>query len=335
MSKATLHTLILTALLVCSCGTRSGRFRIEGNFKNINQGNFLLYSTDGTLSAIDTIKLQRGHFLHEISIKEPTTLILLFPNYSEQPIFAESGKKVEINGDASHLKDITISGTPDNELMNQFRQLSKEKTPPEAAKFAETFIADHPESPVSTYILERFFIQKKEYKKALDISNNLMKAQPGNGRLARINRLLKDLANAQQGTQLPSFSAINLWGNAVTDAKLRSSIGVLYFFATWSFESQNLHRRLINLKRKHGSKLAIVGISLDATKHDCLNFVKNDTIQRNIICDERQWESPLIQKFGIDAVPDNIVIDRQGKIIERGIPNDQIEQRIDQLLKDS
>jgi len=333
MRKYLYPLLALVAIAFSSCGTRSGRFRLEGDFKNINQGNFYLYSSDGTLKGIDTIKLQRGHFVHEVNVDQPTTLVLLFPNYSEQPIFAESGKKVEIKGDVSHLKDLTVTGTEANELMNQFRQLSKEKTPPEAIKFAETFIGDHPESPVSTYLLERYFITKGDYKRAFDISAKLMKSQPENGRLARLNRLLKDLTNAQVGSKLPAFSAINLWGAAVTDSKLRANVGVIYFFSTWSFESQNLHRKIVSLKKKHGAKLGAVGVSLDAIKRDCMNFVKNDSIQRNIICDERQWNTPLVQKFGVTSVPDNIIVDRQGKVVARGLPNDQIEQKIEELLK--
>jgi len=327
--------LAIAMLLVCSCGTRSGRFRIEGDFKNINQGNFYLYSTDGAMKGIDTIKLQRGHFVHEIDIEEPATLMLLFPNFSEQPIFAESGKEVEVKGDASHLKELTVSGTEANELMNQFRELSAEKTPPEIVKFAETFIGDHPESPVSLYLLERHFIktQNADYTKALDLSEKLMKAQQENGRLARLNRMLKTLCNAQVGQKVPSFSTIDVRGRAITDSQLRSNVGIIYFWATWSYESQTMHRTIVRLKQKYGGKLAAVGISLDAAKRDCFNMVKFDSIQRNIVCDERMWDSPIVQKFGVRAIPDNVIIDRQGKIVARSLPLNQMEQKIEELLK--
>ena len=48
--------------------------------------------------------------------------MIVFPNFSEQPVFAEPGKSVTIKGDASHLKEIEIEGTDENKLMNGFRQ---------------------------------------------------------------------------------------------------------------------------------------------------------------------------------------------------------------------
>lgn len=64
--------------------------------------------------------------------------MLVFPNFSEQPIFAKSGKSVEIKADASHLKEMEVSGTEDNELMTKFRKNILKDTPPEAKSMQKT-----------------------------------------------------------------------------------------------------------------------------------------------------------------------------------------------------
>lgn len=79
--------------------------------------------------------------------------MLVFPNFSEQPIFAKSGKSVEIKADASHLKEMEVSGTEDNELMTKFRQNILKDTPPEAKKHAEDFVREHPNSVCSIYLI--------------------------------------------------------------------------------------------------------------------------------------------------------------------------------------
>ena len=48
--------------------------------------------------------------------------MLVFPNFSEQPIFAKPGETVDIKADTSHLKELEATGTKDNELMNDFRK---------------------------------------------------------------------------------------------------------------------------------------------------------------------------------------------------------------------
>ena len=96
--------LILLTLIVVSCGVPSGRFRLEGRFRHLNQGEFYVYAPYAINSKLDTIKVADGRFAYECDMVVPTTLVMLFPNFSEQPVFAAPGTKVTISGDASHLR---------------------------------------------------------------------------------------------------------------------------------------------------------------------------------------------------------------------------------------
>ena len=49
---------LLTLLLLTSCGPEGNHFRLAGRLRNINQGQFLVYSPDGAFVGIDTIKVQ-------------------------------------------------------------------------------------------------------------------------------------------------------------------------------------------------------------------------------------------------------------------------------------
>ena len=72
------------------------------------------------------------------------TLMLVFPNFTEQPIFAQPGKTVDVKGDAYHRKELTVEGTKDNKLMNSFRRQTANASPPEALKYARQFILRPP-----------------------------------------------------------------------------------------------------------------------------------------------------------------------------------------------
>lgn len=117
-----LYILILAILTLASCGTDSRHFKLEGRLLNLNQGEFYVYSPDGAMRGLDTIKVQAGRFSYITECDAPKTLVIVFPNYTEQPVFAQPGKSVDIKGDASHLKEMTVKGTKDNELMNKFRE---------------------------------------------------------------------------------------------------------------------------------------------------------------------------------------------------------------------
>ena len=104
-------------LLLAACGSDSGKFRLEGRLRNINQAEFWVYSPDGSMQGIDTITVRNGRFAYELELEDEATLMVVFPNYSEQPVFARPGKTVSIKGDATHLKEIIIEGTKENEHM--------------------------------------------------------------------------------------------------------------------------------------------------------------------------------------------------------------------------
>lgn len=174
-----LFLLALLSVLLVSCGTDGKHFKFEGRFLHLNQGEFYLYSEDGAVSGIDTIKVEGGRFAYEMACDHPATLVLVFPNFSRQPIFAEPGKTVSIKGDASHLKEMEVTGTDDNELMTAFRKQVAEASPPEAMKLAAKFAEDHPSSRVSAYLVKSYLVAatKPDYQEALRLTRILLESR--------------------------------------------------------------------------------------------------------------------------------------------------------------
>ena len=156
---AHLFLLFFCSLMLLSCGGKSGYFKLEGRFLHINQGELYVYSSDGGIKGMDTIRIEAGRFAYQTPMERPSTLILVFPNFSQHPVFAEPGGSVDIKADASHLKEMTIRGTDDNDLMSDFRAQIANASPIEEEKAAETFIKDHPGSRVSLYLLQKYFVQ--------------------------------------------------------------------------------------------------------------------------------------------------------------------------------
>ena len=100
-----------------SCSTDDSHFQIDGRLLHLNQGEFYVYTPDGDNGKLDTIKVEAGRFSYEVPCRRPMTLMIIFPNFTEQPVFAEPGKTVEIRGSASNLKEMEVKGTDDNKLM--------------------------------------------------------------------------------------------------------------------------------------------------------------------------------------------------------------------------
>jgi hypothetical protein len=326
---------ILLTLIVVSCGTPSGQFKIEGRFKNFNQGEFYIYSSDETQGRLDTIHVADGRFAYTTYLDDTVTFQLVFPNFSEVPVFAMSGASVTINGDASHLKEIEITGTDDNELMTQFRLSTSELTPPETLVAAENFIKDHPESRISLYMLDHYFIlnSNADYAKASELLKLIKETAPDNRQLKLLDRQLESFQSTMPKGKLPRFSATDMKGRQVSNAQLNAELNVIYLWATWNYDSQNMQRQLRSFKKDYGSRLSLLGISIDARRHDCERTVDRDSISWSTVNDGRMWQTPLLSKLGLAELPGNIVTDRSGRIVARNLSTQELRDKIKATLK--
>ena len=328
-------SLFFILFLLASCGVDSDRFRLEGRLRNINQGEFLIYNSDGSDEGIDTIFVREGRFQYETPLRTPTIFIVIFPNYSEQPIFAEPGEVVTIKGDASHMKEMTIEGTDDNEDMTKLRQELNRLMPPEIPKAVERFIKEKPGSPVSNYLLMHYYIMDPEadYDKGYQLVKEMVKAQPDNGQLQKWMEGLDGMRNNKKDSRLPAFSAIDVNGRRVTQDQLKSKVNVVTLWATWNFNSTDIQRRLQKSKKKYGDKLSILSICLDGRPNECRDRVRRDSIKWPNICDGKMWQTPLVAKFGMNDVSANLIVNDKGVIIDRNLQPLEIEEKIDKLLK--
>ena len=344
--KRTLHNSLLWSgkalpfylfvFLLFSCGPDKGTFRMEGEFKGFNQGEFYVYSTDGGIRKLDTIGVKGGRFVYQRPLDSTATFVLVFPNYSEIPVIGASGASVKIKGDASHLKEIEVKGTKENELMTGFRMKVSEMTPPETIKEAADFIMKNPTSLASIFLLNKYYIQTQtpDYKKAFELAKAIQEAKPENKKITALVKQLEGMNAISNGGTLPKFMGTDIKGKPISNGDLYAKVNVITTWTTWNYESQNIQRQLKRLEKEKGaSQLKIVSICLDANVKECRKMMDRDSITWCHICDERMWDNPILTKLGLSKIPDNIITDSKGKILAHSLPVAELNKKIDELLK--
>lgn len=324
MKKYSLVSLLsFLPLLLASCGTDSHHFKIDGHLLNLNQGEFYVYSPDGSVThGMDTIKVQAGRFSYLVECDRPMTLMIVFPNFTEQPVFAEPGKSVDIKGNASHLKELTVKGTKANKLMNAFREQILSASPAEIKKCAIQMAEDNPESAVAVYLVRRYLVtvDRPDYTTAARLLKLIVEKQPDNQFAARLLASCNGKTTINNGSKLPSFSANDINGKVVNNATLASVPNVVFYvWATWNYSSTSQLRQLADMERQSDGKLKVVSICLNPDKSSCQRTLKQygaDNI--TTICDGRMVNGDLFNKLGLYNLPDNILI-KNGAIAEQHI----------------
>ena len=299
----------------------------------MNQGEFYVYSPDGAITGIDTIRVQGGRFAYEIPCEEEGTIVIVLPNYSEIPVFVEPGKSVDMKADASHIKDIEVTGTKVNERMTEWRKNTSSQSPDGLKKQAEVFIKDHPSSIISRWLLRKYFVVtlKPDLKKAKELVKLIEKESD---KKSSVMRLAVGLENVplQVGDILPAFNAKDLQGNNVLASQYRVGKSVILVWATWDYEGQNISRRVFrkieDMKAQGKQVPKVLGISIDASAVDARRSVGSDSTAWSTICDGLMWDSPVVKAIGTTRVPDNFVLEN-GKVKACHLNTDELLKQIE------
>jgi len=323
---------LVSVCLFVSCGVDSGHFRLTGDFKNLKQGEFYIYSPDNASLHIDTIHVVKGSFTYETPMQENSTLVVVFPNFYERAVFATPGKEISMHGDATHLKDTEVTGDDDNKLYTEFELETSKNGDADIKKRISKFIDENPHSRVAQYLVNKYmvFTDKPNYRDASEMLKRLAKAQPEEPHLGEWAARLGNMRT--EGEQMPTFVTRNIEGRRVANNSLKGDVNVIYLWASWRYESVSVIKMLKKMKNKYGNRLGVLTISLDADMYRIRERIRLDSLRWDMVQEKDMFEGDLLPSLGMYTVPDNIVFDRNGRILGRTLDRKQLEDLIKSKL---
>lgn len=140
------------------------------------------------------------------------------------------------------------------------------------------------------------------------------------------------------GKRLDKFGGPTIDRGFVYLDDFRGRIVVVVFWASHSRLFVEQLPKLIALRKNVGAKqLAMLGVSLDKNKVAAEEFLsKNELTEPTILwpdANRREWKNPIVQYYGVRDIPMYWLIDQQGVVVDSLLDVDQIEERVQTLLK--
>ena len=328
--------VLLVAGMITSCGNNDKQFKIEGKFKDMPAGELYIYNQDNINAKLDTIYINNGEFVYAGNAEELTPYTLVFPNALEQVIFVQNGSVIHYSASANDLKNYTVDGNEENELMNDFRKQINEKNVAQQREVAETFINEHPESAVAIYLFDRYMVQElstpiETLKKTIKI---LKKAQPQNRLVMKVENTMKLIENGQVGKTIPSIELTTKSKRTINIGKTNVDYTVLVFWSTWMPARYDFTDEFVVLTEDYAeyTNVKIVAISLDSEIFKWENAIRDDTTYCEHVCDGKVWDSAPVKKLGITSVPTFIIADKNHKIVARGSSVGELDKELQKLV---
>jgi len=209
-----------------------------------------------------------------------------------------------------------------------FAALKKERQ-----KVEEQYLLGHTASLVSLEWLKTAGFEQQEKSRAIRLFGQLSEDLRNSPMGRAYAGLIKEAVSVEIGSLAPDFTAKDLEGKLVALSSFRGKYVLLDFWASWCVpcrkENPNVLKAFNNYKDKNFSILAF---SLDEAQAAWSKAVKQDGLPWTQVSDLAGWGSQVARMYGISAIPANVLIDPQGKIIARDLRGESLQKTLAKVL---
>lgn len=182
-------------------------------------------------------------------------------------------------------------------------------------------------------------MNQEEVVKLVNASVEKFKEHSG---LARIKALLTVQKPAQPAEvaypllnkQAPEISLPDVNGKPFQLSSLKGKFVLVDFWASWCGPCRKENPNVVAVYQKFKNKnFTVLGVSLDKEKANWEQAIKDDNLTWTHVSDLKQWQTSMVGLYQFDAIPFNVLVDPQGKIIATGLRGEDLERKLTEVLK--
>lgn len=196
------------------------------------------------------------------------------------------------------------------------------------------FIRTNPTSPLALFALNNyagFDIDPVKVEPLYQLLADKYKNAPAGKKFGE--RLLKAKLTAV-GAMAPGFSQADTSGKVVSLSSFKGKYVLVDFWASWCGPCRAENPNVVNAYHQYQNKnFTIVGVSLDDEKDKWLAAIARDKLSWTQLSDLKGWENAVARQYGIQAIPQNLLLDPAGKIIAKNIRGEELLQKLAEVLK--
>ncbi|MGE5520682.1 MAG: redoxin domain-containing protein [Candidatus Dadabacteria bacterium] len=200
------------------------------------------------------------------------------------------------------------------------------------------FIQENPNSIISLEVLNSYGGYAPDFAEVGALYNTLSDAVKNSRAGKEYATKLGKVKTTSIGSYAPDFTQNDPSGKPVSLSSFRGKYVLIDFWASWCGPCRQENPNVVKAYEKYKDRnFTILGVSLDQPtgKEKWLKAIENDHLTWNHVSDLAYWKNAVAVQYGINAIPQNFLLDPTGKIIAKNIRGEQLQSTLASLFENT
>jgi peroxiredoxin/competence transcription factor ComK len=323
----------IITLIAISCNEKiEPEFSLTGMTNGIENGNMLYLDFDN--KPIDSTKVENNSFVFTTKLTtSPMNLWIHNKDFSNYRSFWAEDKSMTFDATKTDFRNAKILGSESETLSFGLHQKIDTLPRNERQKSEIEFVKNNPNSIVSASMLSIYSTTWGK-EKTKELYEQLSKENKNSKFGQEIAKYIELNKEPKIGEQFADFESENQNGELKKLSDLKGKVILLEFWASWCGPCRQENPNLVKTYEKFNPKgFEIFAVSLDQDKESWLKAIEKDSLNWEHVSDLKGQRNEASLIYGINGIPDNVLIAENGEIIERNLRGEKLNQKLKQILE--